>query len=274
MSDFFSNTRPGTKKTTGQVSFDLPILYFRDDFFAAFFTADAAKVRDLMPSQRLHPITVSPGRVLVGVGAFNYLETSIGPYGEVGVVVPVIHARRAPPPLIPALLESRYPGFGNLVLHLPVTQQIARDAGRSEWGYTKFVADMRFANTPEHQECELREGGRHILTLRVAKSGIPTKDSRPLVTYSVHRGDLLRTVIPQQGIACNALRPQGCFLELGSHEVAVGLRGLRISERPVLSRYYVERSGILPAGKVVEHGVQPLDGYFGKELSASQVAYH
>jgi hypothetical protein len=33
----------------------------------------------------------------------------------------------------------------------------------------------------------------------------------------------------------------------------------------MMSRYYVERSGILPAGVVVEEGVRPMDGYAGKE---------
>jgi len=43
------------------------------------------------------------------------------------VFIPVVHGRR-PLPLLPALMEASYPGFGNLVLHLPVTGLKPRDA--------------------------------------------------------------------------------------------------------------------------------------------------
>ncbi|RLB77210.1 MAG: hypothetical protein DRH06_04275, partial [Deltaproteobacteria bacterium] len=35
--------------------FELPILYFRDDLFLLFYTADYNKVKALMPSDKLHP---------------------------------------------------------------------------------------------------------------------------------------------------------------------------------------------------------------------------
>jgi len=172
MSDFFAGTRPGTEVTKGTATFELPILYFRDDVFAAFYTADERRVRALLPSDRLFPVTLPRGRALVGIAAFNYIDTSIGPYGELGVVVPTVHGRKPRVPILPGFLEARYPGFGNVVLHLPVTKTIARDAGRGQWGYTKFVADMHFRSTPEHFECRLSEADAHILTLRVAKPGI------------------------------------------------------------------------------------------------------
>jgi Acetoacetate decarboxylase (ADC) len=269
MTDFFSNTRPGTEVVLGGATFELPILYFRDDVFVSFHTADYDRVRALMPSDRLHPVRLPGGRTLVGVAAFNYVDTSIGPYGEVAVVVPAVHGDRLSVPvlsgLLAGLLEARYPGFGNVVLHLPVTRTIARDAGRGEWGYTKFVADMRFSNTPEHHECQLAEGGRHILTLRVAKRGMVSPDRKPLVTYSVRGGELIRTVIPQVGMVRNALWPLGSFLELGDHEVAGAIGELDVSSQPFMTRYYLERSGILPSGKVVERDVRPLEGYYGSD---------
>lgn len=265
MSDFFANTRPGAEVTRGEATFELPILYFRDDCFASFHTADFDRVKALMPSDRLHPVRLPGGRTLVGVAAFNYIDTSIGPYGEVGVVVPAVHGDRPPWPLLPGLMEAHYPGFGNVVLHLPVTKTEARDAGRGEWGYTKFVADMRFANTPEYLECQLGEGGRHILTVRVARRGMVSPDRKPLVTFSVRDGELIRTVIPQVGTVRNALWPLDSFLELGDHEVAGAIRELDLSSRPFMTRYYVERSGILPSGKVVERDVRPLEGYRGAD---------
>lgn len=265
MANFFSSSRPGRTVIRGQATFELPILYFRDDFFALFFTADPRKVRSLMPSDRLHPVLLTSKKALVGIAAFNYMETSIGPYGEVAVVIPAVYGHAAPPLILPVLMEARYPGFGNLVAHLPVTRTVARDAGRGEWGYTKFVADMQFAITPQFMECRMSEDGSHILTLRVARKGIVMRDRKPLVTYSVRQGDLIRTTIPQRGACRVAVSPGGSHLILGNHSVSDSIRELGLADRPLMSRYYVERSGILPSGVVVEKGVRSLEGYHGRD---------
>ena len=271
MSDFFEGTRPGKEVTFGKATFELPILYFRDDMFALFFTADFAKLKSLIPSDKLHPIRVSRRRALLGIAAFNYLDTSIGPYGEVGVVVPVVRGKRPALPLLPGLLEGWYPNFGALVLHLPVTTQKARDAGRGQWGYTKFVSDMQFDNTPEYLECSLSGGKSHILTLHVAKRGWHFTDNRPVVTFTVLDGNLIQTVIPQKGRCRASLSPKGSYLTLGDHEMAESIRQLELSQSPLQSRYYVERSAILPAGEIIEKGVRPLDGIRGTDRKGKLV---
>lgn len=264
MHAFFEASRPGREVTHGGATFELPILYHRDDCFVGFFSCDLGEARRRMPSDRLRPVCLPGGRGLVAVACFNYIDTSIGPYGEVGVVIPAVLDRSAPP-LLPALLEARWPGFGTVVLHLPVTRRVAREAGRGEWGYTKFVADMAFRVTPEQLGCRLSEGDELILELTVPRCGRLSADRKPLVTYSVRGGDLVKTTIPQRGTARNALFPRGARLTLGAHPVAEDLRALGVGPRPFLTRTYVERAAVLPAGEVVDRGVRPLDGYQGSE---------
>jgi len=274
MPDFFSTLPSAGTVTHGSATFDLPILYFRDDLFLLFFSADLAKLKALMPSDRLHPVRLSGSRGVVGIAAFNYIDTSIGPYGEVGVVVPSVYGDSPPLPVWPLLREGNLPGFGTLVLHLPVTKTIARDAGRGEWGYTKFVADMKFRNTPGHMQVALSEGSEHILTMRVAKKGLAKKDNKPLITYSVKDGRLIRTTIPQVGTFRFSLSPAGSFLKLGEHAVARSIRDLGLSAKPLMSRVFLDRSGILPAGVTIEEGVRPLEGYDGEDREGEHsVAY-
>ena len=257
----------------GDCSFRLPILYFREDSFVLFFTADEEKVRALLPVETLYPVVVSKGRAVIGIAAFNYIETTIGPYGELGVAVPVVHGKR-PVPVWPLLREASFSGFGMFVLHLPVTTRIARDAGRLVWGYPKFVADMCFTVLPEYIECELSEGERHVLTMRVARKGFIKKDSRPLVTYSVKDGELIRTVIDQRAIYMFELFPDGAFLKLGDHPVAEELKGLGLSKKPFASRVYLYRPAILPEGEVVERAVGEYKGYAGEDREGKlQVKY-
>lgn len=262
MTGFFSSTRPGEKVDLHGRELELPALYFRDDLFMLFLTADPGKVKALMPSDNLYPVLMPRGRTLLGVACFNYIETSLGPYGEVGLVVPVVYGKQ-PSKFLPLLQESRYPNFGTLVLHLPVTNTLARDGGRMGWGYTKFVADMRFTMTSEYMEVRMAEEDRHILTARVERRGFTKRDTKPVVTYTVLNEELIKTVIPQVGTCRVCVRPKNSFIQWGDHEVARGMMDLDLSPRPLMTRYYMERSAILPLGKVVEKNVRPLDGYFG-----------
>jgi Acetoacetate decarboxylase (ADC) len=269
MGKFFSTVSSFQTVKHGSAEFELPILYYRDDMFALYFSADYEKVKARMPSEKLHPVKLSKTRAIIAIVAFNYIETSIGPYGEVGVAAPAVFADKPPLPLIPGLLESRYPGFGNVIFHLPVTNAVPRDAGRGEWGYTKFVSDMQFTNTPEYQQCRLSEGQNHILTLQVARRGITIGDNKPLTTYSVKDNSLIKTVIPQKGTARFSLMSGGSFLELGNHEVSESLRTLDLSPKPFMSKYYVERAGILPAGEIIERDVKSFEGYIGTDIQGS-----
>jgi hypothetical protein len=175
---------------------------------------------------------------------------------------------------VPALLEASYPGFGMVVLHLPVTTTVARDGGRGQWGYTKFNSDMSFTITPELQQCRMSEGGRHILTLRVERGGLVRRDARPIVTYSVLDGRLIRTTIPQRATYRTKLRPRSSSLELGDHQVAATIADLGLAKRPLMTRYFAERSAILPAGEVVEEGVRPLDGFRGSDREGTlEISY-
>ncbi|MBI2567326.1 MAG: acetoacetate decarboxylase family protein [Candidatus Schekmanbacteria bacterium] len=267
MEGFFARTRPGATKSAGSTTFELPILYFRDDCFALFFTADRARVTQQMPSDRLFPVCATASRAFVGIAVFNYIDTTIGSYGEVAIVVPAVWNRR-PLPILPALLEGRYPGFGMVVLHLPVTTAVARDAGRSVWGYPKFVADMEFEMTPELGSCELTEGGQQLMSIRVPRRGILVRDNRPLVTYSTRGGDLVRTTIRQRSVYRVGLGFRGVQFALGSHPVASELAALGISSRPVVTRFFLERSAILAEGEVVARNVaRPLNGFSGAQAA-------
>jgi hypothetical protein len=130
---------------------------------------------------------------------------------------------------------------------------------------------MHFTITPEFMECRLSEKDQHILTLHVPRCGIAMRDKKPLVTFSVKEGNLLKTTIPQRCTTRSAIRPKDAFLRLGDHPVSETIHALGLSERPFASRYYLERSGILPAGRIIERGVRPLEGHANKKRKGKHV---
>jgi hypothetical protein len=269
---FFYGSRPGRHVVHGEASFDLPILYERDDFFGLYFSADRDKVISILPSDKLTPVTLPNGRAVVAIMAYNYIDTSIGPYGEIPVAIPVLFDRKGLPGplggLLPLMLQGMYPGFGVMVMHLPVTKVIARDAGRGEWGYTKFVADMDFSLTPEYLACGMQDDGQSILDLKVMRRGFHVPDSKPLITFSVKDRSLIRTVIPSKGVMRVSFYTKGSYVKLGTHPMAESIKALGISDRPFMQSFYTERAAILPSGEVVERNVKPFEGYIGLSREA------
>ncbi|HDP80846.1 MAG TPA: hypothetical protein ENN21_08395 [Spirochaetes bacterium] len=268
MNTFFGKTRPGAAHMVGKTKVELPILYLRDDHFALMYTADPKRVREILPSKNLHPVLMPNGRALMAVAAFNFLETSIGPYGEVGVVAFTVYGKK-PLPLVPALMESRYNGFGSVVLHLPVTKIIARDSGRGIWGYPKFCTDMEFTVSPEFKQVELSDKGKHILTMRVPNQGALKRETRDMVTYTVKGNELIKTNIGQKGTSRQCMKPSDAELVLGEHPMADTVRFLGISGKPMMSRCFLERGAILPAGIAVEKNVTKTAEYAGSDYEGT-----
>ncbi|MCP4178840.1 MAG: acetoacetate decarboxylase family protein, partial [bacterium] len=247
-----------------------------DDFFGLYFTADYKKVKAIMPSDNLHPLKMMNGRAVIAIAAYNYCDTSIGPYGEIPVGIPVVfkNKKNRISSLRPLIQESNYPGFGVLVQHLPVTKVLARDAGRGEWGYTKFVADMKFRVTPEYFQCNMNERDDHILDIHVPKKGFRKYDKKPLITYSVKNQQLIKTVVEQIGIKRMSFNTKGAYVKFGNHPVAESIKNLDISEKPFISIYYTERSAILPVGEVIEENVNSFEGYIGDSREAIHDTYY
>jgi hypothetical protein len=267
---FFDGTRLGKQAKYGEASFELPILYLRDDFFGLYYTADTKKISEIIPSDKLTPVTMPNGRAVIAIMAYNYLETSIGSYGEVPVAIPVLFEKKQLPlgGFLPLMLQGAYPGFGVLVMHLPVTKVIARDAGRGEWGYTKFVADMDFSITPEFLECRMYEKDQFIFDLRVMRRGFHMPDKNPLITFSVKDRQLIRTTIPIKGVMRFSLCTKDSYVKFGAHPMAQSIQALDISENPFAQSFYTERAAILPSGEIVERNVKPLEGYMGQTRDA------
>lgn len=257
----------------GVASIELPIRYWRTDCFMGLFPADYGAVRKLLPSSRLYPVRLPAGRALVAVVAFNYLETGVGPYGEIGIS-PLCTLDRAAPPLLPLVQVHRH-GVSGFVAHLPVTSRIAREAGRRVWGYPKFVADMDFDLRPEHQQVTLAEGGSEILRLDVRRSGHVALERAPLTTFTVHDGRLVRTTVATRAHVATALGSSGGALALGDHPVGRALAGLGLSTTPVATRTYLTHSAILPAGEDIGPSDRAYTGYEGadREFGRHTVRY-
>lgn len=261
---FFRDDAAVERLDVGSGEINLPIRYYRTDCFLGVFSADLDAVAARLPSDRLKPVRLRSNRAAVGVIAYNYISTGVGPYGEIGIA-PLCTSGGFAPPLLPALLETRNPHFGGFVLHVPVTSRIARDAGRFVWGYPKFVSDMDFDLQPEKRRVELSEGGAEILNLEVRHGGPIVRDRNPLVTFSEHGGDILRTEVASRAAYHVGVGRSAGHLELGTHPIAHELRDMNISYDTIATKSFVSHAAILPRGRVLTRADRPYEGYAGSE---------
>jgi hypothetical protein len=192
------------------------------------------------------PMTIL-GRVMGLVVSFEYRETSVGVYNELGIGVHV--KRRGTKPSVAKTLVSQMvnePDQALLVLTLPVTTEAARAAGAEIWGYPKYVTDIEteFGET----DAQIDLGGE----LRIdAKRGFgPTMAGLPFVTFSVKEGRLIRTHI-QVGHRAGWSRGGGSRLVVtGQGQSAEVARRLGLHDRSPTAVFRTDAMrAILPAGE-------------------------
>lgn len=186
---FFASIRQ-QPVVTGAGPCDLPILYWGASMAMVIYRVDPEITRPFIDGP-FEPWPVL-GKALVMLCLFEYRDTTIGPYGEVGLGV-LIKRTGTRPSLLGAVRDLRQvQAAGLFVINLPVTTDVARAAGRELWGYPKYVAPM---------ETNFREDGfRFVLggefECTMARGPGLTLGGDPFVLYSVSpAGRVLRTIV-------------------------------------------------------------------------------
>lgn len=225
---------PRTVHTTSQGDVDLPIVYERVDAAYAFFRVDEAAVAPMLTGTGLRTTPFAGTSCLAGLACFAYHETSVGPYNEVGVVVPAVPTDHPVsvgglPELVRTLSHPNERWGGFHVLHLPVTTAIANAGGRELWGYPKFVTSIDMALGRRSLSCAVSDPDDDGMLMRLdgrLGMGIPTP-ALSLVTYSVLDGQLLRATVDVRGrMRAHAGRHLRLDVGTSHHPMAETLRTL------------------------------------------------
>lgn len=137
--------------------------YHDASMFNASFRVPLDKVKKLLPSTKLLPIELNPGvaEILVQANEFRHIDI-LFPYNEVVIAIPVscqIESKTSIP------LALWY-------LYLPVSTEDSRWGGVENYGFPKFVAEIKIDSNTNTPQCHLMHEGSKIMTLKVnAKNG-------------------------------------------------------------------------------------------------------
>lgn len=224
----------------------LPVFYYDNTSITAAFTASTKAVKALLPDPDMHPVELFPGRTVVTFSCFEYRDTDIDPYNELGIGFLISYGKKRLPglPLLKGLISKQFEAF---VWQLPVTTEIARWGGVELYGFPKFIADIDFARHDKTTSIRLAVDGNHILTLegKNLKTGSNASNLR-YGAYSTMNGISLCANVYTHPLAyAQTLMPNAATLELGTHPIADALRKLKLSKRPVMYQYCPQNELVL-----------------------------
>jgi hypothetical protein len=225
---------------------EVPILY--RDVFAIFgaFTAPTLKLKQLLPTSKLVPVEIYPGKGLLSFMAADYRDTSIGPYREFAITIPARYHPRFNPPLFPVLRMSASLSFEAFIWQLPLTSEVGLHAGIDIWGFPKFIADIDFSEDADSVSCTLAEEGEHILTLEVKKNPARIKTYFDYTLFSVKDRELLRTHMDGiSGSMGRSFKPGSASLALGEHTISRRIREVAPG-KSMMTMYIPRGQMILP----------------------------
>jgi hypothetical protein len=245
-SRFFDGV-PQLEATMAGLPGKLPLFYYDGSAQTAIFPARLRELRLMLPDPRFVPARLAPGLGVIAISCFEYRDTDIGPYNELAISI-VLNE-----PWFAANVPGRalLAGVRRYQLHawvhrLPVTTEIARDAGVTFYGYPKFVAEIEFGEEERQRTCQLAEGEDHILTLSGERIATPGSGQVQLFSH------LWMDRQPQTSeFKINALsrgrsgRPGAAELTLGSHPFAQELARALVSRRSIHYELMPSFEGIL-----------------------------
>jgi hypothetical protein len=224
--DFFEGIKQ-SKVQLGPYHINSPVFYRDMSGLSVYLLAPLNKVRNILPSNRMHPFRVTPWHSVVMISAFEYRDSDLGPYNEVSIGIPFVLDSVSP--LFTGLLWKTPEVPLVYVHHLPVTTEMARVGGIEIANFPKFLAKIRFDNETQWISCKVDAEEKNILTLSVRKVKLRPSPRQRLNTITHLQNRLLRLEFNLSECEAGFSKSQSDIrLELGNHPIGLELRELNL----------------------------------------------
>ena len=168
----------------------LPILYRDGSMLVAGYRIDVARTQAILGDLPFEPIVIL-GRALVLLTLFEYRDSTLGPYNELGIGILVQRAGTSPS-LWRILRDiSKVEEAGLFVTNLPVNYQGACTAGVELWGYPKYVTGINTSFGPDSVRATLE----HEIVVTHSRGFGFEMAGIPFVTFTLLKNRLIRTIV-------------------------------------------------------------------------------
>jgi hypothetical protein len=227
----------------GSYNINVPIFYPVMSSLGIYLLAPINKVKNILPSDRMHPFRVTPWHCIITITATEYKETDIGPYNQVSIGVPFLFDRKSP--VMTGILHKPPEHPMIYLLYLPVTTEIARVTGVEMANYPEFLADIFFDHGNQWNSCKVESEGKNILTLSGRKIDLKPSLRERVYPITLLNDRLLRSEFNfsecESGISKKRSDVQ---LDFGDHPMGIKLKELNLG-RVLAYQYWPFRQATL-----------------------------
>ena len=214
---------------------NIPAIY-KGRGLTAVFPISYKKATDLIHSKDLKPARLSFTKALLSITAFDFSESPIGPYTELAYAIPVLYKPKLNIPLLPALLNKHWKGFGYYVLDLMQSTEIAIEHGNQLTGYphNNNLIDVRFVKNHSTLKIVASDKFGDIINIQ----GLVTESYKNVfqtyATYFEKNGSFSEI---QMDVYGDETKMRDVNLQFGKSKLA-DIASAVVSTRPVQASYY------------------------------------
>lgn len=215
--------------------------YHDASMFSASFRVPFNKVKKLLPSTKLLPIELYPGvaEILIQANEFRHIDI-LYPYNEVAIAIPISYQ-----------IESRTTiPFALWYIYLPVSTEDGRWGGVENYGFPKFVAEIKIDNNSNTAQCNLIHEGSKIITLKVKAANTQFQEWA-VNNISPKDGHLIYSLFTVKGHRGIDETPGGGSITFGDHPIAKELQSLDMEVTSFRHIYVPKAEAVLSVGREI-----------------------
>jgi acetoacetate decarboxylase len=244
----FKNAKVEYKEVKAGYTVGLPVRYYDFEVFMLLYTAPYKNVEKLMPSSRIKPVSLWPGKAGVMLCAYKYKDIAdVEPYNEWSINIPVQYGAKSLIPLLPAIQPEWFKNAGSYVHVMPVTTEEVVHLGIDLYGFPLSLGDISYETDGDRLASTFNDNGTRVITMTMKK--IPTK--------RMHMKNVVNTVqdgmfnkftfefVGNIGIKVFPAKKLAASYTLGNHPIADEIRGLQLAKNPIMLVYSDHIEGLM-----------------------------
>lgn len=219
-------------------------VFYRDVSYCSFFLmAPLEKIRDLLPSKRMHPFRLTPWHSMFTITATEYKVSDLGPYNQVSVGIPFVWDK--PSPVFTGILHKVPETPMIYTVYLPVSTEQALITGIEMARYPEFSADIQFSKEADWIHCKVDAEGKNLMNLSCRVIPVKPVSRQHVCPVTLFEDRLLRSdFIFAEASAAISKKQSDVNLLFGDHLVGQKLQHLH-SGKLLQYQYYPKGCAIL-----------------------------
>lgn len=229
-------TLPKQQVDIGFTSFS-PNYYYRNSKITLVYTADLARLRELIPAAlraQVQPLQVWPGRGAVAITAYAYELCDNDSYNEISLAIVTNQPGQPSYGPLSLLAQSRAGQFWGYVLKLPVNTELARVRGVVGYNLPKWLARIDYTAAQTSVRYALYEADQNQPVLLLEGQKLADIKAQPQVLRHSfvnldHAGQpSVGYALSRHLLAASSTQQDAATLTLGKGELADYIRALQL----------------------------------------------